>query len=82
MQYTYELDTRLADESASVTSNGTGRFVRVFAVVGLAIYAAFALTAALLVPGLAQSSLLWAHLAMTAAVAGITFHAGQRLQRS
>ena len=82
MQYTYELDTRLAGERTSVTSNGTGRFVRVFAVAGLAVYAAFAIAAVLLIPGLAHSPALWARLAMTAAVAGITFYAGHRLQKS
>ena len=82
MQYTYELDTRLADERTSVASNSAGRFVRVFAVAGLAVYAAFAITALLVVPGIAQSPVVWAPLAMTAAVAGITFHAGHRLQKS
>ena len=81
MQYTYELDTRLADERMSVFSTGTGRFVRMFAVGGAALYAAFAVTALLVVPGLAQSPVVWAEMAMIAAVAGITFQAGRRLQR-
>ena len=81
MQYTYELDTRLADDRTSVLSTGTGRFVRMFAIGGAALYAAFAVTALLVVPGIAQTPVVWAPMAMIAAVAGITFHAGRRLQR-
>jgi hypothetical protein len=82
MQYTYELETRLADERTSVASSSAGRFVRVFAVVGLAVYAAFAVTALVLVPGIAQSPVVWAPLAMTLAVAGLTFYTGHRLGNS
>jgi uncharacterized membrane protein YfbV (UPF0208 family) len=81
MAYTYELDTRLAQERTSIVSNSTGRFVRVFTVVGLAVYAAFAVTTLIVVPGAVQSPVVWAPLAMTVAVAGITFLVGHRLQR-
>jgi hypothetical protein len=80
MQYTYELDTRLADDRTSVLSTGNGRFVRIFAIVGSAIYAAFVATALLVAPEIAQSPALWVSVALTMAVARVTFFAGRRLQ--
>jgi hypothetical protein len=81
MQSTYQLDSAIATEETSFLSLGTGRFVRVFAIVGFAVYAAFAVAALLVAPEIAQSPVLWASVAMTMAVAGITFLAGRRLQR-
>ena len=81
MQSTYQLDSAMATEETSFLSLGTGRFVRVFAVVGSAVYAAFAVAALIVAPEIAQSPVLWTSVAMTMAVAGITFLAGRRLQR-
>jgi hypothetical protein len=82
MQHTYELDTRLADDRSSAVSGSTGRFARMFSVVGLALYAAFAVTALLVAPSIAQSPVVWVHLAITVSVAGLTFYIGSRIQRS
>ena len=82
MAYTYELDTHLAEETTSSASIGTGRFVRMFTAVGLAVYAAFAVTALIVVPGAVQSPVVWVPLAMTLAVAGLTLLIANRLQRS
>jgi hypothetical protein len=81
MQSTYQLDSAIATEETSFLSLGTGPFVRVFAVVGSAVYAAFAVAALIVAPEIAQSPVLWTSVAMTMAVAGITFLAGRRLQR-
>jgi hypothetical protein len=79
MQYTYELDTRLAEDRSSAVTGSAGRFVRMFSVVGLALYAAFAITALLVAPSIAQSPVVWAPLAITVSVAGLTFYAGSRI---
>ena len=81
MQYTYELDTRLADQRTPVLSMGTGRFVRSFAIAGLTLNAFFVLTALLAFPDTLQTPVAWAPFALIAVVAGLTFHAGRRLQR-
>jgi hypothetical protein len=79
MQYTYELDTRFADERTSVLSEETGRFVRMFAIVGWTLNAVFIITALLVFPGTLQSPVAWAPFAMVAVVAGLTFQAGRRI---
>ena len=81
MQSTYQLDSAITTEESSFLSLGTGRFVRVFAIAGFAVYGVFAIAALLVAPEIAQSPVLWASVAMTMAVAGITFLAGRRLQR-
>lgn len=82
MAYTYELDTHLAEEGTSSVSHRTGRFVKVFTAVGLAVYAAFAVTALIVVPGAIQSPVVWAPLAMTLAVASATLLVSSRIDRS
>ena len=82
MAYTYGLDIHLAEETSSSASIGTGRSVRMFTAVGLAVYVAFAVTALIAVPGAVQGPVVWVPLATTLVVAAITLLVANRLQRS